>query len=167
MSVSEFAFHQWRHPREVRTDQVSVLEIEAIELIACLLGVMYVLVDHKRRTLRVVRDTLADLPGGENQDVSKRLVKATDKTRMLLPNRPKFAKEVKQLLRGYVVASKAKSAILLVSANGTLQEDGKCLDARRSSGWLKYVLEVLDEENPVKMDLSARKVQHVLQSAHA
>ena len=95
MSVSEFVFHQWRYPREVRTDQVSVLEIEAIELIACLLGVMYVLVDHKRRTLRVVGDTLADLPAVENQDVSKRLVNATDGTWVFLPNRPKFAKEVK------------------------------------------------------------------------
>jgi hypothetical protein len=29
------------------TDQVSALEVEAIELIACLLGVVYVLVDHE------------------------------------------------------------------------------------------------------------------------
>jgi hypothetical protein len=34
-----------------RTDQVSALEVEAIELIACLLGVVYVLVNHKRRAL--------------------------------------------------------------------------------------------------------------------
>ena len=46
----------------IRTDQVSVLEIEAIELIACLLGVVHVLVDHECGTLRVVGDTLADLP---------------------------------------------------------------------------------------------------------
>jgi hypothetical protein len=30
-----------------RTDQVSALEVEAIELIACLLGVVYVLVDYE------------------------------------------------------------------------------------------------------------------------
>ena len=71
------------------------------------------------------------------------------------------------MLRGYVVASKAKSATLLGSANGTLQEDGKCLDTRQISGWLKYVLKVLDEENPVGIYLSARKAQDVLQSAHA
>jgi hypothetical protein len=34
-----------------RTDQVSALEVEAIELIACLLGVVYVFVDHECCTL--------------------------------------------------------------------------------------------------------------------
>lgn len=53
----------------IRTDQVSVLEIEAIELIACLLGVVHVLVDHECGTLRVVGDTLADLPiNGEKKN---------------------------------------------------------------------------------------------------
>lgn len=34
-------------PRATRTDQVSALKVEAIELIACLLGVVYVFVDHE------------------------------------------------------------------------------------------------------------------------
>jgi hypothetical protein len=55
----------------IRTDQVSVLEIETIELIACLLGVVHVLVDHECSALRVVGDTLADLPiTGEKTSVS-------------------------------------------------------------------------------------------------
>jgi hypothetical protein len=44
-----------------RTDQVSALEVEAIELIACLLGVVYVLVDHKCCALGVVGNALTDL----------------------------------------------------------------------------------------------------------
>lgn len=45
----------------IRTDQVSVLEIESIELIACLFGVVHVVVDHECGALRVIGDTLADL----------------------------------------------------------------------------------------------------------
>ena len=45
--------------RGIRTDQVSVLEVKAIELIAGLLGVVYILIDHKSGTLGVVGDDLA------------------------------------------------------------------------------------------------------------
>lgn len=45
------------------TDQVSALEVEAIELIACLLGVVYVLVDDECCTLGVVGNALTDLAG--------------------------------------------------------------------------------------------------------
>jgi hypothetical protein len=55
------------NPAGLRTNQVSVLEVEAIELIACLLGVVYVLVDHECGTLRVVGDTLANLPINEEK----------------------------------------------------------------------------------------------------
>ena len=48
--------------RRVHTDQVSVLEVESIELIACLLGVVHVFVYHKSCALRVVGNTLANLP---------------------------------------------------------------------------------------------------------
>jgi hypothetical protein len=48
-------------PGVTRTDQVSALEVEAIELIACLLGVVYVLVDHKCCALGVVGNALTDL----------------------------------------------------------------------------------------------------------
>ena len=54
----------------IRTDQVSVLEVESIELIACLLGVVYVFVYHKCRALGVVGDTLANLPRWEKNKVS-------------------------------------------------------------------------------------------------
>lgn len=97
---------------EVRTNQVSVLEVEAIELIACLLGVVHVLVDNKRCTLRVVRDTLANLPARKKRgNVSKRMVD-TSPIWVFLPDRTELAEEVKQLLCGHVVASRAKSATL-------------------------------------------------------
>ena len=51
----------------IRTDQVSALEVEAIELIACLLGVVYVFVDHKCRALGVVGDTLTNLSAPEHK----------------------------------------------------------------------------------------------------
>jgi hypothetical protein len=50
---------------------------------------VYVLVDHECGTLRIVGDTLANLPNG-----------------------PKFAKEIEQLICCYVVANGIKSAIL-------------------------------------------------------
>lgn len=43
------------------TDQVSALEVEAIELIACLLGVVCVLVDHECCAFGVVGNALTDL----------------------------------------------------------------------------------------------------------
>jgi hypothetical protein len=43
------------------TDEVSVLKVESIELIACLFGVVNVLVDDKSGTLRVVRNSLTYL----------------------------------------------------------------------------------------------------------
>ena len=50
-----------------RTDQVSALEVEAIELIACLLGVVYVLVDHKCCPLRIVGNALTNLAAKEEK----------------------------------------------------------------------------------------------------
>lgn len=48
-----------------RTDQVTVLEIETVEFIACLFGVVNVLINHECSSLGVVGDTLANLAGGE------------------------------------------------------------------------------------------------------
>lgn len=56
-------------PSVIRTNQVSVLEVEAIELIACLLGVVHVLVNHKCGTLRVIGDTLANLPIDREREI--------------------------------------------------------------------------------------------------
>jgi hypothetical protein len=44
-----------------RTNEVSVLEIEAVELVAGLLGVGYVFIDNEGSTLGVVGDTLSNL----------------------------------------------------------------------------------------------------------
>lgn len=46
---------------ESPTHEISVLEIEPVELIASLFGVVDVLVDDKRGALGIIRDTLADL----------------------------------------------------------------------------------------------------------
>lgn len=58
LATSLLFFHHFR----VHTDEVSVLEIESIELIACLFGVVHVFVDNKRGSLGVVCDTLTYLP---------------------------------------------------------------------------------------------------------
>lgn len=81
---------------------------------------MHVLVDHECRTLRVVGNTLPDLPigGGGKRMLADGTINAMTATRVSIPNRPELAEEVKQLLCGYVVASKEKSAINLVTANG-------------------------------------------------
>jgi len=57
--------HDFHDPYAIRTNQVSVLEVEAIELIACLFGVMNVLVDNECGSLGVIRNTLADLSVSE------------------------------------------------------------------------------------------------------
>lgn len=111
----------------IRTDQVSVLKIEAIELIACLLGVVNVLVDHECCALRVVGDTLANLPTNPKKIkliCQRRDSRCNERTQMTVPDRPKLAKEVKELLCRYVVASERKSAILLSSRIAMLQEHG-------------------------------------------
>jgi hypothetical protein len=64
----------------IKNDEVSVLEVETIELVACLLGVYDILVYHKRSSLCVVGDTLADLTDGTE-----------------------FAKELKEFVRADVV----------------------------------------------------------------
>jgi hypothetical protein len=45
----------------IRTDQVSVLEVETIEFIACLFGVVNVLVDNECGSFGGIGDTLANL----------------------------------------------------------------------------------------------------------
>jgi len=48
----------------IENDEVSVLEVETIELVACLLGVYDIFVDNEGGALCVVGDTLADLTDG-------------------------------------------------------------------------------------------------------
>jgi hypothetical protein len=49
------------HEGRGRTNEVSILEVEAIQLVAGLLGIHYVLIDNKRSSFGVVGDALADL----------------------------------------------------------------------------------------------------------
>lgn len=65
------AFSPLLHHPVLHTNEVSVLEIESIELIACLFGVVHVLVDNKRGPLGVVRDTLTYLPDKGEQIMVK------------------------------------------------------------------------------------------------
>ena len=44
------------------TDEISILEVEPVELIACLFGVVHVFIYDESSTLGVVRNALADLP---------------------------------------------------------------------------------------------------------
>lgn len=44
-----------------RTDKIAILEVEAIELVACLLGVHYVLINDEGGTLGIAGNALADL----------------------------------------------------------------------------------------------------------
>lgn len=45
----------------VRTDEVSILKVEAVQLVAGRLGISYVLIDNKRCAFGVVGNALADL----------------------------------------------------------------------------------------------------------
>lgn len=49
-------------PKSQLTDKVSVLKVEAVQLIACLLGIHDVLVHNEGSALSIVGDTLANLP---------------------------------------------------------------------------------------------------------
>ena len=51
----------------VRTDEVAVLEVEAVELAAGLLRIHYILIDHKSRSLGRVGDALAYLAAEKGQ----------------------------------------------------------------------------------------------------
>ena len=52
-----------RKDGRVRTDKVTILEVEAVQLVASLLRVHDILVDDKGSALGVVGDALADLAG--------------------------------------------------------------------------------------------------------
>jgi len=44
-----------------RTDEITVLEVEAVQLVARLLGIHYVFIDNECRSLGVICNSLADL----------------------------------------------------------------------------------------------------------
>lgn len=84
----------------IRTNKVSILEVEAIELIASLLSIHYVLIDNECGPFGVVGDTLADLAGFT---VSIKISVLAWKGHGI-PYWAELAKEVKKLFRCYVVA---------------------------------------------------------------
>lgn len=43
------------------TDEISILEVESVQLVASLLGIHHILIDHEGRSLCAVGDSLADL----------------------------------------------------------------------------------------------------------
>jgi hypothetical protein len=75
----------------IRTNQVSVLEVEAIELIACLFGVVNVLVDNKCSSLGIIGDTLADLAASKIK-LDRVLKRAMEDYYRIGPNLPKRSK---------------------------------------------------------------------------
>jgi hypothetical protein len=77
-----------------------------------------------------------------------------------LPNRPKLAKEVKQLFCCYVVASGTKSVILHSTA-GVMMQGNAASVGGGAEGDSDNVLEVLDEENP---NTSTKVSTHVPQT---
>ena len=48
-----------------RTDKISILEVESVQLIARLLRIHHVLIDNECSALRIVRNALADLTAGK------------------------------------------------------------------------------------------------------
>jgi hypothetical protein len=59
-AVSQYAPHSPTFEQS-HTDEVAVLEIEAVELIASLLSIHYVLIDNEGSALGIASNTLADL----------------------------------------------------------------------------------------------------------
>lgn len=74
------------------TNEISVLEVEAVQLIASLLCIHDILVDDERRALRVIRDSLTDLAA--EWSVSSLVRPEVDGWFLDIPDRPKLAKEV-------------------------------------------------------------------------
>jgi hypothetical protein len=102
-----------------RANEISILEVEAVQLIASLFGVHHVLIDNECRSLRVVGDSLADL---SVELVSIILADVLEDVGWIVPNGTKFAKEVEQLLDCYVIAASSQHslpsyAILIVCPN--------------------------------------------------
>jgi hypothetical protein len=87
--------------REIHTHEVSVLKVEPIELIACLFGVVDVLVYDECGALGVVCDALADLTAAVSLDCFGQSGSES------IPDGPKLAKEVKELFGSDVVAIQA------------------------------------------------------------
>lgn len=83
----------------VEDDEVAVLEIEAVELVAGLFGVYNILVDNECGALCVVGDALTDLTDSWSAQCRARV----GKREWHSPNRTKLAKELKEVVGTDVV----------------------------------------------------------------
>lgn len=83
-----------------RTNKVTVLEVEAVQLVASLLRIHDVLIDNERSAFCVCGDTLPDLA---IEGVSEQSIESEGRCRCV-PNGPKLAEEVEEFLWCNVIA---------------------------------------------------------------
>lgn len=93
----------------VLTNKISVLEVEAVQLIASLFCVGDIFVNHKGRSSRVVCEALANLTIPSVSMLLEVKVTAID-----LPNGPEFAEKIEELFRCDVVAVRMTCQVLIV-----------------------------------------------------
>ena len=79
-----------------RTDEITVLEVEAVQLVARLLGIHYVFIDNECRSFGIIRNSLTDL--------TRWSVCCMVLGVMNIPNWTKLSEEVEELLWCDVVA---------------------------------------------------------------
>jgi len=93
------------------TDEVAILEVKTIQLVASGFGIHHVLIDDERSSLGIVGDALADLATRASQPCSLlpgRFFhphrRAGWKFEEVIPDRTKLAEEIKEFLGRDVVA---------------------------------------------------------------
>lgn len=90
------------------TDKITVLEVEAVQLVACLLCIHDVVIDNKGSALGIGGNALADLAiMGVSSEIDPRGAGVFSRSKGGVPNRPVLAEELKELLRSDVVAVEA------------------------------------------------------------
>jgi hypothetical protein len=77
-----------------------------------------------------------------------------------LPNGAEFAKQVEQLLSCYVVAVEKDVSALIAIVNGEVQGRFAGKASRGKAAKFRYILEVLDEENPTKGEKKEVSASH-------
>lgn len=109
---------------------------------------MNVLIDDEGGSFGGIGNTLPNLTA--NEKVLDRVL-TRETMAWLLPNRAKFAKQVEQLLGCYVVAVEEDVSDLVAIMNDELQGwFRRRSEPKQSSEMIRYILEVLDEENPAE-----------------
>lgn len=85
---------------KVRTDKVTALEVEAVQLVASLLCIHHVVIDNEGCTLCVGSNALANLAVEDISTVGE----VGRSVQRHVPNRAVLAEELKELFRCHVVA---------------------------------------------------------------